>query len=909
MADRVYLLDGMSLLFRAYHALLRTGLHAPTGEPTFATFGFATMLVALLRNEHPELITVIFDTPAPTFRHEHYAAYKATRQAPPEDLAVQLEQVKEFLDALGIPRLELPGYEADDLIATLAHQAAAQGYTVFCVTSDKDFFQLLGDRIRVLRPATREGTEYECWDVQRLHTEWGLSPEQVVDFLALVGDPVDNVPGVRGVGEKTALQLLHRFGSLEELYKQLDSLDRPSLRQRLREEYHNAFLSRQLVRLRTDAPVTFSAEGVRRRPANIEALSKLLDRLAMRTLRERLAQLLPELSSPRTPAPETEQSQTEVCLRTIGTAADFHTMLEDLRSAEWLSLELETVGSHVDAQLRYLLLSPRPELVYLIPVSPQGTLQQQPTLFSEGASDTFATGWVLEQLLPVLQSTPPRVCGHDLKRFLLALKHHTDIRLAPPFDTMLASYVLNPDDQHSFEVLLQKWLPSPTRLRFSAESPEGEEIQQLAHHAVQLHWLRQRMEAELRQHGMLQLAEEIEFPLAEVLAQMEWNGIAIDRKILRELGTAYRQEQEQLRQRIYAEAGTEFNLDSPKQLAEVLFEKLHLPPLKKTKTGYSTDVSVLSELASSYPIAALVLEYRQIAKLLSTYIETLPELINPRTGRLHTTYNQTGTGTGRLSSSNPNLQNIPVRGERGREIRKAFVAQRPGWVLLSADYSQIELRIMAYMSGDEQLIAAFKAGHDIHAATASALFGVPLEQVTPEMRRAAKTVNFGIMYGLQPFGLAQRLGLSKTEARRIIEQYFERYPGIRRYIEETIEHARRLGYVETLCGRRRYFPTITSQNATVRAAAERAAINAPIQGSAADMMKRAMIAIHRRLKQERLQTMMVLQVHDELLFEVPEYELPIVKELVRTEMQQALSLGEVPIVVEIGVGHNWDEAH
>ncbi len=910
MADRVYLLDGMSLLFRAYHALMRTGLHAPSGEPTFATFGFANMLLALLRSEQPELVAVVFDTPAPTFRHEHYAPYKATRQVPPEDLAIQIEHVKGFLDALGIPRLEVPGYEADDLIATLARQAADQGYTVFCVTSDKDFFQLLSERIVVLRPTTREGTEYERWDLQRLRSQWGLTPEQVVDFLALVGDPVDNVPGVRGVGEKTALQLLQHFGSLEELYAKLDTLQKPSLRERLREGYHNAFLSRQLVRLRTDAPVTFSPELCRRRSPDVEELSALLDRLAMRTLRERLSQFVPELrqllESPSLPAPK--RAELAVSLQVVTTPEAFSAMLQELRHSEWLSFDIDVVGSHVDAQLRWLFLSPRPELVYAVPVSPHGTLQhQQPDLFTQGHPDGFATDWVLDQLLPLLLNPPPRLCGHDVKRLLLALKHHTPARLPSPFDTMLASYVLNPDDQHSFDIVVQKWLPSAPSIRFVSEPDTA--IAPLCEHTVRLHWLRERLETELHQHNLHSLAEQIEFPLVEVLSEMEWNGIAIDPAILHELGILYRQEQDQLRQRIYAEAGTEFNIDSPKQLAEVLFEKLHLPPLKKTKTGYSTDVSVLTELAASYPIAALILEYRQLGKLLSTYIETLPELINPRTGRIHTTYNQTGTSTGRLSSSNPNLQNIPVRGERGREIRKAFVAQRPGWVLLSADYSQIELRIMAYMSGDEALSAAFKAGHDIHAATAAALFDVPLESVTPEMRRAAKIVNFGIMYGLQPFGLAQRLGLSKTEARHIIEQYFERYPGIRRYIEQTIERARRLGYVETLCGRRRYFPTITSKNATVRAAAERAAINAPIQGTAADMIKRAMIAIHRRLKQERLQTMMILQVHDELLFEVPEAELPTVEELVRTEMQHALPLGEIPIVVEIGIGHNWDEAH
>ncbi|MEN3026660.1 MAG: DNA polymerase I [Chlorobiota bacterium] len=912
MERRLYLVDGMSLLFRAYHALMRTGLHAPTGEPTFATFGFANMLLALLRAEQPELLAVVFDTPTPTFRHEQYAEYKATRQAPPEDLAIQLQHVKELLDALGIPRVELPGYEADDVIATLARQAADAGYAVFCVTSDKDFFQLLSDRIRVLRPATQEGTSYQLWDLERLQQEWGLQPEQVVDFLALVGDPVDNVPGVRGVGEKTALQLLHRFGSLEDIFAHLDALDKPSLQQRLREGSEAAFLSRELIRLHVDAPVELSPDALCRRSPDVVALRQLLERLAMRSLRDRLSTLFPELQQSTVPGPTT--SVTAVRLVAVTSTTAIEDMLTRLRQAEWICVEVETTGTHVDVRPTALLLYPGGETAYYLPLPPPTSTPQptQTTLFEsptpQETDDGSRTPEILAKLTQTLQSHSLRVCGHNTKRLLLALKHYS-VALPIGFDTMLASYVLNPDDQHNLEPLVQKWLPKLPTVRCETERDALPEASALCENAVHTLHLRKVLEKELRQHEMLQLAEEIEFPLVEVLAQMEWNGVAVDPAILRELGTQYRREQEELRQRIYAEAGAEFNIDSPKQLAEILFEKLHLPSLKKTKTGYSTDVSVLSELALSYPIAALILEYRQLGKLLSTYIEALPQLINPRTGRIHTTYNQTGTSTGRLSSSNPNLQNIPVRGERGREIRKAFIAQRPDYVLLSADYSQIELRIMAYMSGDEGLIAAFKAGHDIHAATAAGLFGVPLEQVTPEMRRAAKVVNFGIMYGLQPFGLAQRLRISKTEAHHIIQQYFARYPGIRRYMEETIERARRLGYVETLCGRRRYFPTIGSRNATVRAAAERAAINAPIQGSAADMMKRAMLAIHRRLRSEHLRTMMILQVHDELLFEVPEEELSIVRELVRTEMQAALPLGDIPIVVELGVGRTWEEAH
>lgn len=909
MAQRLYLIDGMSLLFRAYHALFRTGLHAPTGEPTFATFGFATMLLALLRTERPDELAVVFDTAAPTIRHEQYSAYKATRQAPPEDLALQLEHVKQLLDALGIPRIELPGYEADDLIATLARQAADKGYTVFCITSDKDFFQLLSERIVVLRPTTREGTEYDRWDTQRLWQEWGLTPSQVVDFLALVGDPVDNVPGIHGIGEKTALQLLHRFGSLDALYEQLATLDRPALRLRLQEGYSQALLSRQLVRLHTDVPIAFSPELFRRRPPNLAELNALLDRLAMRTLRERLAQLFPEMQ--QLPSPASGPVTTSARLVWVKTPAELQALLEKLAQAEWICLDAEMSSPSIEGTPTILFLCAHPDTVYAIPTAslsaPNGA---QADLFGEIPPPARGsnTQWIVQKVLALFNGSKPRLCGHNLKHFLRACIRHG---MSPPpvgFDAMIASYVLNPDDQHTLEALSRRWLPSRVHLLGADDSTPAAVLSQGAN-ALHAFLLRKPLHDELQQHGMLQLADELEFPLIEVLAQMECNGVAVDLRTLHHLGEQYRREQQLLRQRIYAEAGTAFNIDSPKQLAEVLFERLRLPRLKKTKTGYSTDVSVLSELAPSYPIAGLVLQYRQLGKLLSTYIDTLPSLINPVTGRIHTTYNHTATSTGRLSSSNPNLQNIPVRGERGREIRKAFIAQRPNTLLLSADYSQIELRIMAYISGDEALIAAFKAGYDIHAATAATLFGVPLEQVTPEMRRAAKVVNFGIMYGLQPFGLAQRLGISKSEAHRIIEQYFARYPHIRRYMEETIERARRVGYVETLCGRRRYFPTITSKNATVRAAAERAAINAPIQGSAADMMKRAMLALHRRLRAEGLRAMMILQVHDELLFEAPEEEIPLLQEIVRTEMQNALPLGDVPVVVELGVGRNWEEAH
>ncbi|MCS7169952.1 MAG: DNA polymerase, partial [Candidatus Kapabacteria bacterium] len=579
------------------HALMRTGLHAPNGEPTFATFGFTNMLLALLRTEQPELLAVVFDSPTPTFRHEQYAEYKATRQAPPEDLAPQLEHVKQLLDALGIPRLEYPGYEADDLIATLASQAAAAGYTVFCVTSDKDFFQLLSDRIYVLRPATREGTEYDLWDTRRLLTDWGLRPDQVIDFFALVGDPVDNVPGVRGVGEKTALQLLQQFGSLEALYTHLDTVDKPSLRQRLYNGAQSALLSRHLVQLRTDAPVQFAAEDFCRHPPNAATLNQLLDHLAMKSLRERLAALVPELHQELASQPTSTPSSSTVRLISVTSETAFRQMLAHLRDAEWICIEGETTGSHVNATLAALILCPTPETVYYVPLSsvsphPHEEQHDQPTLFEGSASPSTrpSTTQLLPRLVETLQTSPARMGGHDIKRLLLALRHYTPEPLPTIFDTMIASYVLNPDDQHALEPLLRRWLPQTPSIRFETNGELSAAASALCQSAIQTLRLCSALEAELCRHEMLRLAEEIEFPLVEVLAQMEWNGVAVDPVTLRELGIQYRHEQEQLRQRIYAEAGVEFNIDSPKQLAEVLFEKLHLPPLKKTKTGYSTDV-------------------------------------------------------------------------------------------------------------------------------------------------------------------------------------------------------------------------------------------------------------------------------------------------------------------------------
>ncbi|MCX8050754.1 MAG: DNA polymerase I [Chlorobi bacterium] len=932
MAKTLYLLDAMSLVFRAYYAMKRgrRPLHSPAGEPTGAVFGYANMLTALLERYDPEYIACVFDTKEPTHRHDAYAEYKAHREPFPEELVPQLDRIKELTDALGIARIELPGYEADDIIGTLATRAAAEGFDVYCVTSDKDFYQLVSDRIKLLKP-NGGGSDYEVHGVEQCYERFGVAPERVVEVLALMGDSSDNIPGVHGVGEKTARALIAEYGTLEQLYAHLDEIAKPSLRQRLEEDRQQAFLSRELARIHRDVELPIGIAECRRRPPDTEQLMALFDTLGFRQLRARWESILgtsDRADQSTQPSLETLDT-TEHDYRTIETLGELRQLAERIeREATVLAVDLETtsldaMNCHiVGIALSFGSSRSNHRRAWYIHTA-DADCQTPRTLFDTDAPTDcgLPIETVLGELEPLLERQTLPKWGQNLKFDALILRRY-GVDLRPiGFDAMLASYVLDPDAQHGMDALAQRWLgykPIPITELIGARgagqrSMRSVPIATVSRYACEdadiAFQLCVRLGEQLRSEPRLDhVAQAIEFPLVRVLRDMEYNGVAIDVEQLEELRRQLTDEIERLRQQIWKDAGTEFNIDSPKQLGEILFEKMQLPVAKRTKSGYSTDASVLSELAESFPIAQHVLDYRQLQKLRSTYVETLPRMVNPRTGRIHTTFSQTMTSTGRLSSSEPNLQNIPIRTELGRAIRRAFVAQHPDWMIFSADYSQIELRIMAHISGDESLRRAFAEGKDIHTATAAALFGVGESDVDAMMRRTAKTVNFGIMYGLGEFGLAQRLGIPRSEARRIIESYFERYPGIAAYIERTLAFARQHGYVETLLGRRRYFRDIASRNANVRAAAERAAINMPIQGTAADMIKLAMIAIHRGMEERRMRSMMILQVHDELVFEVAPDELDQVRELVTGEMERALPLGDVPVVVDTTVGRSWEES-
>lgn len=951
---RIYLIDGMSVVFRAYHAMSRSTLKSSiTQEPTFAVYAFANILASLLESEKPEYIAVVFDTREPTFRHQIFKEYKANREAFPEDLVPQLERIKQLLDILRIKRLEIPGLEADDVIGTLARKFANRGWKVICLTNDKDYYQLVDDSIILYKTAKNISEGFEIVTKEKVVEKFGVPPENVVDVLAIVGDSVDNVPGVTGIGEKTAIPLIQKFHSLENLYENIDKIEKESIRRNLIESKENAFLSKKLVTIETNADIDFDISEFKFTEPDYKKLEELFALLDFKTLKERYLTKIfatTQLDFSDKPAAELTSNLKKEAKNysLVDSREKFLSLCERLKNVRAFAIDTET--SSLDKQTCELVgisLSFCDHEAFYIPVfgnagevfvdAKVSTTTENLALFSQQPNEPdetqhsksedyvpnrgFPVAFVLANLKEILENPEIQKYGQNVKFDAYILKRY-GVELHPiAFDTMVASYVLNPDEQHNLDALAKRWLNytpiSITSLigerkanQISMRDLLPESIVNYACEDADLAWqLTRILKEQLIKENLLKLAEEIEFPLIKVLRDMEFNGVFVSTEILSSISKLLNEQVQELREKIFAEAGLRFNLDSPKQLGQVLFEKLQLPVIAKTKTGYSTDVNVLSQLAVSYPIAKYLVEYRQMTKLLSTYVDSLPEWINPYTGRIHSTFNQTITSTGRLSSTDPNLQNIPVRGEFGKEIRKAFVPQRNGWVILSADYSQIELRIIAHISGDENLIRAFKQGLDIHSATASLLFDKPIEAVDSDMRRVAKTVNFGILYGLGAYGLSQRLGIGRSEAQKIIDNYLSKYPGIKKYVEDTISKTQKKGYAETLCGRRRYFPNINSMNRNLRAADERAAINLPIQGTASDMMKIAMINIGRDFEKFSLRSMMILQIHDELLFEVPQNELDAVKGIVTERMQNALSLGEVPVVVDIGVGESWFDAH
>lgn len=922
---RLFLIDGMAIAYRSYFAFIQRPLINSRGENTSAVYGFVTFLEKILDEERPEYLAVAMDTSAPTFRHKSYTEYKATRQKMPEDLGAQLDTLKEVVRAYGVPVIELDGYEADDIMGTLARRAEQENVETYLVTSDKDFMQLVSDLIKIYKPG-RQGTEVEIVGFEGVKKKFGVGPDQVIDVLGLIGDSSDNVPGVPGIGEKTAIPLIQEYKTIEALLEHAESIPQKGVREKLKTHREKALLSKRLVTIDTNAPVNIDFHTLKTGVRDRGALSLLFERLEFRALSRRLE--APDKPSPvATPAPTVNLRDTtsdEHHYHVIRTESELRSLAKQLQSAKGFVFDTETTSTNpLQSRLVGLSFSTKEREAFFIPtrqpkadVDLFGTPTELPTRSSD---EKLPLDIVLKLLKPVFEDERIKKTGQNLKYDILALSRHGIWVRGIDFDTMVASYLLREDGQHSLEALAREHLQYKI-ISYDDLTGTGKErkplesipLEDLAQYSCEDADITHRISVILRKgietEGMSELAHSIEIPLIEVLARMEHTGVAIDVDYLRGMSSQLEQTLNTLTSDIHKAAGVPFNINSTQQLSEILFTTLKLSPVRKTKTGFSTDVAVLESLRKEHPIVEKLLEYRQLAKLKSTYVDALPQLIDPVTKRVHTSFNQTVAATGRLSSSDPNLQNIPIRTDIGRSIRKAFIPADDSRRILSADYSQIELRVMAHISADAGLREAFLHSEDIHTTTAAKVFNVAAGEVSRDMRRKAKEVNFGIMYGIGPFGLSRRLEISQSEAKDIIDRYFERFPKVRQYINDTLSQARTTGYVATLLGRRRYLPDLRSKNQNVRSNAERQAINMPIQGTSADMIKAAMVAIHRKFLDDRLTSTMILQVHDELVFEIARKEEQAVRQIVERLMRGAMTLS-VPIEVEIGVGGNWLEAH
>jgi DNA polymerase-1 len=963
MGKTLYLLDGMSLAYRAHFALIAKPILTSAGLNTSATYGFANTLVELLKNRQPTHLAVVFDTAAPTARHVEYPAYKAQRQEMPEDLSIALPAIRRLCEAMNIPVITLDGYEADDIIGTLAKKAEATGdLTTFMVTPDKDFGQLVAERTLIYRPGTG-GAPAEVMGVAEVCAKWEVEqPEQVIDILGLMGDASDNIPGVAGVGEKTAKALIKQFGSVEALLGRTAEL-KGKQKEKIEASAEMARLSRRLATIDITVPVETTLEELAVRPLDAEKVRSFFAEFEFNSLGRRL--FGDEFKAGRGTGPPPDRSagapgpaaaaEAEDDLFSRGEAGDRpagETPSPAPAAAAAVSATLATIADtphtyhlvQTPAERARLLEQLEALEAFCFDVETSSLDERSTELIGLAFSWEAHTGWyvsipagaegraVTEEFRALFEREGVEKIGHNLKFDLSVLSWQGIEARGRFFDTMLAHALIDPDQRHGMNYLSEVYLrysPIPITALLGEKQKGGpdlfyrqlsmleissSELERVAEYSAEDADVTWQLAAELKPllaaNGLERVFYQIEAPLLPVLVAVERAGVLLDVPVLKAMSQELAKQMAMLEKEIHSLAGAPFNLNSPRQLGEVLFERLRLSEKpKKTKTGqYQTSEEVLLELEASHPIVQKILDYREATKLRSTYVDALPQSVSPATGRVHTTFLQLITATGRLSSNNPNLQNIPIRTPMGREIRKAFVAPE-GWEIFSADYSQIELRVMAAISGDAALREAFALGHDIHAATASRVYGVPMAELLPEMRRTAKMVNFGIIYGISAFGLAQRLGIPREQARTVISTYFAQYPGIKGYMEKVVADARRNGYVETLSGRRRYLRDITSANQTVRNAAERTAINTPIQGSAADMIKLAMVKIAQALRTQSLRTRMLLQVHDELVFEVPPEEKSVIQPLVVDLMTKALPLEGVPVVVESGFGKNWLEAH
>ena len=931
--ERLFLLDGMALAYRAYFSFIARPLINSKGVNTSAIYGFVTALMKILDDEKPDHIAVVFDTKEPTFRHRLFPAYKATRQKMPEDMASQMEKLKDVVRAFNTPLLELPGFEADDIIGTFARRAEKEGVVTMMVTGDKDFMQLISPAIRMYKPG-KSGGEPEIVGEDGVREKFGVTPDRVIDVLGLIGDKSDNVPGVPGIGEKTAIPLIQKYGSMEELYAHVGEIPQKGLREKLIANRETAFLSKHLVTIDTDVPLNVDFHSLRAARRDTPLLIRLFGELEFKSLASRLRETEVFDDAPPPPGAAEAEASPGTDIRTddheyacVTTAAALDEVVRELKKSALFVFDTETTSKDpLRADLVGISLCTASRRAWYIPIRwepPAGTPPSQTETGAGGAINNTAGALprrtVLEKLAPVFASHEIRKAGQNIKYDMLVLMNNGLSVNGVAFDTMVASYILRADGQHNLDALAKEYLNytmvsydelvgKGKQARHITEVPLDSVAMYSAEDADMTYRIREMQIPRLSEMKLLGLCEEIEFPLIGALARMELEGIGLDVSCLEDMAKEMERLIGNLVTEIHRHAGEKFNINSTQQLGEILFTTLKLPTVRKTKTGFSTDVGVLETLQGMHPIIDCLLDYRQLTKLKSTYVDALPTLINPATGRVHTSYNQTVAATGRLSSSDPNLQNIPIRTEIGRSIRKAFIPGAKDTVLMSADYSQIELRVMAHMSGDEALVEAFRNDEDIHATTASRVFGVPAGGISPDMRRKAKEVNFGIMYGIGPFGLGRRLEIAQSEAKEIIAKYFERFPKVRQYINDTIAGARREGYVQTLRGRRRYLPDINSRNQNIRGNAERQAINMPIQGTAADMIKIAMTRLDGAIREKKLGSRMLLQVHDELVFEVPRGEVPSMTAIVTDGMQNAMSLS-VPIRVDVGTGKNWLEAH
>lgn len=882
----LYLIDGNAYYYRAFYAI--RGLSSSDGTPTNAIFGFTNMIIKIMKEKKPDYFAIVFDSPGPTHRHEMYEEYKAHRPGMPDELKSQIPHIKEIIDAFRIKTIEMPGYEADDLLGTLAKNAEKEKLDVYIVTGDKDMCQSVSPRVRLYDSMKEKITE-EKDVIER----FGVGPSQFPEIIALMGDASDNIPGVPGIGAKTAVKLLKEFGTLETLIRNQDQIKNARTRQAIADNLENIKLSLELATIHSDIPLDISTGDMKVVEPDWE---KLRDHFRQFNF-SRLIRLIPDKESPQRDKTEYIPVLDKKVLETV---------LLTVKGE--LSIDTETTSrSPMTADLVGISLSVTPDKAYYIPIT-----HEYP-----GVPGQLSKKYVVGKIKKILEDPGIRKIGHNIKYDLIILKNEGIDMQGITFDTMLASYLLNPNKPNhnltdvSMEYLGIKKLSFGDVVTKDKKDFREVAIDEAARYsgedaAVTLS-LKKYLEPELKKEGVDKLFTDMEIPLIAVLADMEMAGVKIDLGLMQSFSKKMAKELLSIEKRIYFIAGEEFNINSPKQLQVILFERLGLKPVKKTKTGYSTNVDVLEQLALEHELPQEIIEYRTLSKLKSTYVDALPRLVNTRTGRLHTSFNQTVTATGRLSSSDPNLQNIPIRGERGKRIREAFIAEK-GNVLLSSDYSQIELRILAHLSGDKSLVEVFQNDGDIHTMTACELFGVSDNAVTDDMRRTAKTVNFGIIYGISPYGLSRQLKIGIDEAKSFIDTYFARYSEVRDYMDTLINDALKSGYVATIFNRKRAIPELKSSNRNIRQLGERLATNSPVQGSAADVIKISMINISNRLKRERLESKMLLQVHDELLFEVPEKEKEVLSRLVREEMEHAVKL-EVPLKVDMGIGSNWAEAH